>query len=226
MSRHKLLNTAEHELQKRPRSESTVPDTEVAASTFATEMARLSNACIKLCGSVKDYRTSFIRGAGVEPALSFNHELQVVEIPGKWLDRKQVMEDLEMPQHWEELDMIIHAVYTLFVALLGLLADEHLTDSSAASTGQRTEKGVLSEIHYRLLGYNKAIRQIHLHHPRGEPTALLMSGTALTDTGWARAGHVIEFQLHPESCSHVGMLTAHGDCTVALPSYTSINTDA
>lgn len=218
MSKHGLLHTAEVELQKRPRTDSIVSDIEVAASSFGAEVRRLSQACIKLCGLVKDYRLSFLRGddagTGVEPGLAFDHESKVVEIPEQWLSKDRLLDDLDVPLYWDKADMEFHAVYTLFTELLNILPDDRLEPRLPASIGKRMKKALLSEIHFRLLAHNKARSQIRLQNSQGDTTSLLMSGTALTDTGWARPGDVIQFQVHRQDCSHVSIESANGDGTI------------
>lgn len=215
MSRHRLLNTLEEELRKRPIDDTIVSDAEVAASAFAAEMHRLSVACLSLCTPIEDYGLLFTRDVDFGDLIYFDHEMKAVEIPERWLDKGLVMEDLEIPQHWDGADIIFHAVYTLLTEIVDLLMeDDHVSGRCTPPFTEPNKKRMLSDVHHRLLSYNKALRQIRLHYPKGNiTTALIMSGTALVDTGWARPGHTIQFQLHLEGCSHVGRLTANGDRT-------------
>ncbi|KAL1883380.1 hypothetical protein VTK73DRAFT_8947 [Phialemonium thermophilum] len=197
LHRYGLLRTIEQEVQMRSLMETP----EVRTDRFATEVCRLTEACLKFCRPTRKYTAVFMRDIPGS-AMSFDHELRLIRIPHRWLVRRQVIEDLQIPPHRPESDVVQYSVYHMFTSLLGLFPDKYFHVDSPGVSAERGRQRTLSKIHFCLLAYVRATSQVRMHHPRGQPTALVITAAGLPDTGWARAGDVIEVQLHCDSCEH------------------------
>ncbi|KAH7133706.1 hypothetical protein EDB81DRAFT_805007 [Dactylonectria macrodidyma] len=194
-----LVRTADQEQRRRFLSAEIAI---VPQQSYAEEVVRLLRASLRGCAQTSETTVQFVRAGQLSLHTFYVEAEKLFKIHEKWLSREASIQELGLPQHLVEADVLFHVIKRLFSEVLDEVPDDRF-DYDENHSNIWHKKRVLSCTEQRLLDYRGINNRLALTAGGTTQTTSRMTLQWDGDLSWGDDS-LVTVQLHAElTCSHL-----------------------